>query len=256
MSYKYKYGKYKTKYLELKKTQTGGTEIYEPVEPRVFTFWTGTNPITKNRIAALDNIRATVGVPVILITQNNLKEWIKENYPLHPAYNYLSSVHKADYLRCYFMYHYGGGYTDIKFQTGSWTESFNKLNNSPTSIAIGYKEINGGVAQVHDQKLYEEMRKVYYKLIGNCAYIFRRNTFFTKEWYNQTHKKLDEKFEELKKNPAKSHRDSKGSLINNVFSKYPLEWSEILGRIFHPLVYKYNDQILQGLPTPIFKKYQ
>jgi hypothetical protein len=29
---------------------------------------------------------------------------------------------------------------------------------------------------------------------------------------------------------------------------YPFEWTEILGQIFHPLIYKYKDKVLQTLP--------
>ena len=153
VSYYHKYKKYKHKYLELKTNQSGGTK---DVPLRVFTFWTGSNPLTENRKKCLENIKTVIGVPIILITKDNLSEWILKDYPLHEAYTYLSSVHKADYLRCYFMHHYGSGYTDIKYQTGSWLNSFNKLNNDTNAIGIGYKEINGGVAIISNKQLYEE----------------------------------------------------------------------------------------------------
>lgn len=34
--------------------------------------------------------------------------------PIHKAFEFLSLIHKSDYLRCYLLYHYGGGYTDVK----------------------------------------------------------------------------------------------------------------------------------------------
>ena len=60
---------------------------------------------------------------VLLITPNNLNDYIVKDDPLPEAYNYLSLVHKADYLRTYFMYHYGGGYADIKRYQHSWKEA-------------------------------------------------------------------------------------------------------------------------------------
>lgn len=250
-----KYIKYKGKYLSLKNNkQIGGNN--NKVELRVFTFWTGNNPLTENRKKCLENMKNTIGVSIILITKDNLSNWVIKDYPLHPAYEYLSSVHKSDYLRCYFMHHYGGGYSDIKNQTGSWIDSFNKLNNSSNHIAIGYGEVNGGVAYIKDKKLYEEMSKNYQKLIGNGSYIFKQNTFFTKEWYNQLHRILDQKLEELKKYPATHHRDAKDRTVDGKYSNYPIEWSEILGQIFHPLVYKYSDKILKTLPILSFENYQ
>jgi hypothetical protein len=53
-------------------------------------------------------------------------------YPLHPAFKYLSYVHKSDYLRSYFMHFYGGGYADIKkySSNNNWKECFNLLNSN------------------------------------------------------------------------------------------------------------------------------
>ena len=223
--------------------------------PRIFIFWTGTNELTPNRIKCVENINYITNVNVILITKDNLLEWVVKDYPLHPAYEYLSSVHKADYLRCYFMHHHGGGYTDIKSHTKSWVESFKKLNISNNMIGIGYSEVEGGIAVVKDKILYEEMSKNYKSLIGNCSYIFKPNTAFTKEWYEELHTLLDNKFETLKLNPASNHRDHLGLWLGDRYSNYPLEWSEILGQIFHPLNYKYKEYILNTLSTPDFNNY-
>lgn len=230
-------------------------KIIEQALPRIFIFWTDRNVLTENRKNSIENIKAKTGVSVILITVDNLSDWILKDYPIHPAYEFLSSVHKADYLRCYFMHHYGGGYSDIKLQTDSWVNSFKKLNNSGYSVCLGYQEVNGGVANIKNRKLYEEMNNEYHKLIGNGAYIFKPRNFFTLEWYNQLHEILNNKYEELKLNPASNTRDHKGFFLGDRYSNYPLEWTEILGNIFHPLCYKYNCFVLQGLPTPIFNSY-
>jgi hypothetical protein len=200
----------------------------------------------------LNSIKQVTGLLPILITPSNMKEWCK--VPLHPAYEYLSFVHRADYLRCYFMHHYGGAYADIKKQSSSWITSLFQLNNS-NKIANGYMEVSGGVACVQDQKLYNEMSLNYSKLIGNCAYIFKSNSFFTKEWLDKTHELLDAKLTLLRLNPASHPRDHTGLWLGHKYSTYPLQWSELLGQIFHPLVYKYHNYFLQTVPTPIFSDY-
>ena len=64
-------------------------------------------------------------------------------------------------------------------------------------------------------------------------------------------KLLDNKYTSLKENPAKSNYDCSPSK-----SGYPIEWNELLGRIFHKVSYNYKDKILQTLPQPIFEKYR
>lgn len=141
------------------------------------------------------------------------------------------------------MHFYGGGYSDIKKTTGSWALAFEKLQNSEYWIC-GYPEISGGVA-------YEPYQNYWSDLVGNCAYICKKNTPLTQEWYNTMIQLLDSKLEDLKLNPAKHARDQKSPN-----SKYPIEWNEMLGRIFHKISYKYKDKILNILPINIFTNYR
>lgn len=220
----------------------------QSVLPRIFTFWTGTNPLTPNRIASLESMKIA-GVPIVLISPSNLSDWILKEYPLHPGYEYLSLTQRGDYLKCYFMHHHGGGYSDIKKQTGSWVESFKRLNQSAISVALGYQEVPNGTALVSDKQLYDIMNASYKKLIGNGAYIFKARTFFTQKWYDELHRVLDSKFELLKLHPATSTRDHSG------ISSYPFAWTEVCGHIFHPICYKYSSFLLQGLPIPDMHSY-
>ena len=71
-------------------------------KPNLYCFWTGTNPLTKNRKTNLKTLKNT-GFNVILVTPNNLDNYILNDYPLHRGYQYLSEVIKSDYLLCYFM---------------------------------------------------------------------------------------------------------------------------------------------------------
>ena len=210
----------------------------------IYVFWTGTNPITDNRNACLQNLEIISEAKVILVTPDNLNEFILPSEPLHPAYQYLSETHRADYLRTYFMNFHGGGYSDIKKTTNSWINSFNELYNSDKWIN-GYKEINGGVAYVPIIDKWEE-------LVGNGAYICKPQTPLTKEWYNEMILLLDEKLEKLKLYPSTFPQDC--AEVSN--GKYPIEWNEMLGRIFHKICYKYKDKLLNTLPISVFYNYR
>jgi len=174
---------------------------------------------------------------------NNLSKYLLNDVPLHPSFNYLSETHKSDYLRTYFMNFYGGGYSDVKKTTGSWIKSFNDLKNSDYWIC-GYKEINGGVAYGPYVDKWEE-------LIGNGAYICKKQTPLTQEWYNDMITLLDTKLEKLKLNPSTNPQDS-----GENGSGYPIEWNEMLGRIFHKVSYKYKEHLLNTLPISIFTNYR
>ena len=182
--------------------------------------------------------------PVTLVTPKNLNDFILPEHPLHPAYSYLSQTHKADYLRTYFMNFHGGGYTDIKRTSGSWVASFTDLSNSDAWIC-GYKEIPGGVA-------YNPYAPYWSELVGNCAYICKPQTPLTQEWYSSMIALLDTKLDELKLHPASHPQDSLG----NNDSQYPIEWNEMLGRIFHRVSYGYKEYILNTLPICIFHSYR
>ena len=69
-------------------------------------------------------------------------KFIHPQYPIHPAYNFLSNIHRSDYLRCYFMHILGGGYADIKFYTknNNWCDAFNLINTEYQIQIIGEKE--------------------------------------------------------------------------------------------------------------------
>jgi hypothetical protein len=209
----------------------------------IYCCWTGNNEMSQNRQLCLQQLENTSDCKVILITPNNLNDYIVPEYPLHAAYKYLSETHKADYLRTYLMHFHGGGYSDIKKTTGSWKKSFNDVKQSDYWIC-GYPEIEGGVGYAPHANKWKE-------LIGNCAYICKPRTKLTTEWYNAMIALLDTKLDELKLHPAKHPQDQKCDR-----SKYPIRWIEMLGEIFHRVAYQYNDHVLNTLPISIFKEYR
>ena len=223
----------------------------KPVEKVIYCFWTGTNEMSENRKQCYDSICQNAGVPVKLITPDNLSDYILPDHPLHPAFQYLSFVHKADYLRCYFMHFYGGGYCDIKAINSSWLECFEKLNNSDKYI-LGYQELNeecSAYIDVAEPVIRKEVKKRWPLLAGNCAYICRPQTKFTDEWFTEQNKRLDYFYEELKKHPAIDPMGQENG--------YPIPWQRILGAIFHPLCLKYHDKIIQDKRIiPSFSNYR
>ena len=205
----------------------------------VYIFWTGNNKMNENRNKCYESIKKNIGVPVILITPKNLHKYILKDYPPHPAYKYLSLIHKSDYLRTYFMHVHGGGYTDIKKTTVNWLPFFEKLESKNDKWCSGYTEIAGGTGSSDPY-----IQKNYKKFIGNCSYIFKPRTKLTEEWFNIVNKKLDEKFEQLKKNPGRLCDAQQ----NCEHSKYPVYWIYFLGAHFHDVLKQYTDKCLHDLP--------
>jgi hypothetical protein len=210
---------------------------------KIYCFWTGTNNMSDARRTCLEQLKRVSQTEVILVTKDTLSQYILKEHPLHPAYEYLSETHKADYLRTYFMNFHGGGYSDIKHTTGSWTPAFEQLTNSGAWIC-GYPEVEGGSA-------YNPVPDAWKELIGNCAYICKPRSPITQEWYATMLALLDTKLEELRKHPSSFPQDcaERGT-------GYPIEWNEMLGRIFHRICYKYRDSLLNKLPISIFYGYR
>jgi len=217
----------------------------------IFCFWTGDNPMSETRKSSLFSMEEITECNVRLITKDNLHEWILEDHPIHPAYEYLSAVHRADYLRAYFMRHYGGGYSDVKRPSGSWIKSFRVLDTYENIWITGYPEGDEDcIASIPDRELYKNMQSVYWRMIGNGSYICRKGSPLVKEWLEGVHKILDEKLERLRAYPAPNTRAR-----SDKDPCYVLKWTEICGNIFHPLVYKYIDRVATTLPMPDCKNY-
>ena len=201
---------------------------------KIYCFWTGTNEMSIARLKGLDKLRCTSECEVILVTPENLNEFISK--PIHPAYEYLSLVHRSDYLRAYFMHYIGGGYSDIKPGIHSWRNAFESLEKYSV---IGYKEVgSGAVAQCFNKPgMRKKLQDNWRLLVGCGAFICNPNTEFTQEWLDEVNKLLTYNLNLLKKHPGNILGDNEG---------YPLNWTELLGDIFHPLVLKHRNEILQN----------
>lgn len=212
----------------------------------IYCFWTGENKMSEKRLESYDGLRKHSKCKVMLITPENLNEYILPDHPLHEAYSFLSLTHRADYLRTYFMHFHGGGYSDVKDTRSSWKKAFQDVHNHPDIYINGYRELQSG------DIAYPPVAHMYDKLVGNGAYIVKPNTEFTNRWYTEMISVLDTKLPFLKRMKS----TPKPSEIQE--SDYPIGWNEILGRIFHKVLADYIDKnkILYTVPYPIISDYR
>ncbi len=232
---------------------------------RIFCFWTDNAKMSRHRRACLDSIVRNSGCGVELVTPENLGGFILKEHPLHEAYRFLHAAHKADYLRCYFLHHHGGGYTDIKQTDCDWNPCFDALENDENLWGAGYRLLEPGAAVALHGGDEMKARRNWKSLIGGGAFIFKPGTPFTSEWYRQLLEIMDEHSQALRKHPARrrqyryellkmstSRRARLWTMLHPGHSGYPLRWVQILGEIFHPLCLKHADRLSQELPAPDF----
>jgi hypothetical protein len=224
----------------------------------IWCFWTGDSLMSSARRQSLDILRACSQCEVTLVDKNNLNSFVKKDFPLHKAYELLSDTHRSDYLRSYFMLHYGGGYSDIKPFTFSWTKYFDELNDSDKMFT--------GFPVMHQSHIPEsagkEARENYNKLISITNFIFKPNTKFAEDWVRLTNNKLDSIYNKLLTTNGNYHPRA---ITGGVFQTddfdhkeypidYPLSWSELLGDIMLPLQVKYIGSFLNSMPVQLFQK--
>ncbi len=241
----------------------------------VYTFWTGSNPMSSNRAASLQKMQRSVGMPVVLIDNKELEDTYcrKFGVKLHPAYYCLNLAHRADYLRAMFMHFAGGGYADIKEVDESWTHHFDTLTSSHSLYGIGYPEVSAsGVADIYqsskvlgDSALVRfrkkvqnrQLRKNYQKLIGCCAFIFKPNSPITTEWWTELNRRLDELHDDLQKHPSiLDFKERPNMMYGGIRSMYPVPWTHLLGDILHPLSLKYSKNLSGDMQPPSFTDYE
>lgn len=202
-----------------------------------------------NRLNGFNSLLNNSGVKVQLVTNDNLRSFIKSDHPLHEGFDFLSDVHKADYLRTYFMHHYGGGYSDIKPCSWDWNPYFQQLEESD-AFGIGAPEDEFELSVTLKQR--DWLGKHWDKLMTNDLYIFKPQTEFTFLWYSKLLSIMDSKLAKLKLHPAKHSREAADTFV----TEYPIEWGEILLEIFHPLCFQFTDRLIKTMPLPITVDYR
>ena len=249
--YHYDAKRYEGTFLEKPSSFEYSEEFVNKVDRVIYIFWTGDNEITPNRLEGIKSLEKVCGVEVKLVTPKNLQEYIKKDDPLPEAYQYLSLNHRSDYLRSYFMYHYGGGYADIKKYYKSWVSAFDKLDWSDAYV-IGYPEVGfwGAANQdVDNHNLKIDLWNHWRYLIGNGAFICRAHTKMAAEWHTIVKNRLISYTEQLREHPAKDFFGQN--------QDYPLSWASMQGDVFHPFCLKYHDRLLKDKALrPSFENYR
>ena len=200
------------------------------VDRKIYAFWTGENPMSEQRYYCLATKRKNWEVPVELITCRDIPNYLINGEPLHPAFKYLSCNHKSDYLRCYWMHFYGGGYADIKqaVKIQNWSLCFSIINAHPEIEIVGMPEVKGGAAR----KAWDTW-ETSYKLLANGWFICRPQTEFTRIWYARLLSRMDNYAEALRQNPATNPFGGSG---------YPVPWYGLMGDLFHELIVDCREQ--------------
>lgn len=198
--------------------------------------WSGKNEMPPQRVECLRKLENSTRCKIVYIHPYNLEHFVLPDHPIHPAYPYLSETHKADYFRCYLMHFYGGGYTDIKLQSGSWTNAFDDLDSS-SAYVNGYPVLKEHVQPLHINE--------WENLIGTNAIICKPKTPFTSLWYSKITELLDDNLEKLIKNPANHPQAAAWDGTG-----YPLEWTSTNADIFHDVCMTFLKDIIRTVPRP------
>ncbi len=222
----------------------------------IFSGWMGPGPMSADREAALLSLIRNTGCANVHLTRETLAYWVHPEFPFHPAFPYLSAVHQCDYLRCYVLHVYGGGYADVKHTAKNWNPLFALLEHSPAQ-GLGYTEVGPhGIAQVGGA-LEEEMKANFSSIVGVCAMIFKPRSTFTTAWFGQLNALLDAHLPQLMQHPARHPQDRLGaSFTDGSVSQYPLAWTAVGGDLFHPLAWQHSADILHADIAPSFTSYR
>ncbi|WP_144786273.1 glycosyltransferase family 32 protein [Micrococcus luteus] len=205
-----------------------------PVPRRVFVLWTGRNAMPAVRVHSLRRLEDSLGVPMELVTPDDLPRWILPEHPLHPGYELLSLTHRSDYLRAYLLHHHGGGYTDVKQPTASWGPVFNVLAAREDLWMAGYPEDSTGRVPRLGGSLERDLRLRFSDLVGTGAFVARPATPLTAEWLREVERRLDYFMDLLEVAPGGVRDEAPG---------YVVGWTQILADVLYPLMLKYRGRI-------------
>lgn len=225
----YRPQRYTGTFLERDAEQLGESRLPE----QVFALWTGRNPLTPNRAHNLAKLRDSLEVPLVLVTPDNLTDWLVPGHPLHPAYERLSLVHRSDYLRGYLMHHHGGGYVDIKAPVGSWRPVFDEMSEDPQAWVTGYRTIHAYWIGKLRGRLGRHILVRHRMMFGKGAFLMRSHTSLTAEWLMEMERRLDDASSAL--------AGSEGGVYGE--EGYPLSWTDLLGRVLDPLTLKHHPHV-------------
>ncbi len=226
----------------------------------VYIVWFGGKQnMSTNRLKALNSLTQNIGVPYILITENNFKDFEVSDHPIHPSFKNLSGNHQSDYLRAYLLHHHGGGYHDIKYRDLGWQGEWEDFKDEQVWMKSCAEIEESHIGYDLDHPETKEIQKQFSQLGSMCWIISRKNTPYTKDLLDKIDKKLDFHLNKLEiypsTKPAGYYADRPMEKLREG-DKYPLRWLELMGEHFHILMHKYREHNKLDLPRPNLKNYR
>lgn len=208
--------------------------------------------MSARRKESLVSLRSS-GLPVVLITEETFPSWNVQRDLVPPQFANLSAVHKADYARTYLMHVHGGGYTDLKPTSASWWGAVGDWLHQEVWIN-GYPEAKPEDVAVlpHDPAMSNELRVSWQKLVGNGAYLVKKQIPFTRAWLDGANSVLEKHKDALMRCTSTPPRAARGEPSP---VPYPVGWTELLGQVFHPLLLTCHQRIRHTLPAPRMTDY-
>jgi hypothetical protein len=170
--------------------------------------WTGENRMPAYLELCLETVRKynAKDFEIILITPDNLTHYLTD---IHPAYQYLSYVHRADYIRCEILHQRGGIYLDMD--------------------TICFRNLQRWYDKIQDYDIVNYDGRPWGEIFGISVFgPTRRHSVLTRAWSEEMRKHLDKRlsdlisFRKMTPDPAKDC----------------LQWAEILHDILVPVAKK------------------
>jgi len=209
--------------------------------------------MSAERSDSLEVLRQRSDLEIVLVTEENIGEYLLDSDPLPEEFFFLSATHKSDFLRSYFMFHHGGAYSDVKPYSFQWSRHLERLERSNRAFI--------GQRQTKLRGLSVRARMPHWNYVCDSYFAFKPHTAFALEWKKRVNERVGFHSDQLKKNPGTYHPRATrsgimgvppGSQIGSEPRGYPFGWMDLQGKIFHPLQYEFRGTFLRGLPQQAF----
>ena len=207
----------------------------------VWCIWSGTNEMSENRLRGLESIRHfNAGSEVILVTPDNLGDFVLPSAPLHPIYENLSLVHRSDYLRGYLLHHHGGAYADIKVQRSSIADAIDELNSIPELWFVGAPKPEVPPRIGGEPRVERDTRIQFRRTPSGASYAARAGTALTASWRAEVERRCDYFLSLVNRYPGETWGLLNG---NPTDTQYPIRWNELQAEVLDPICLKYRHQL-------------